>query len=119
MFEDLLRTYAPQVLGALLRLREQLAAGTHHSSFMVIRLMLPPFTRYEAKKQEFAPFNRLAAPQPEMRDDVLFILRAAEEAELVDDHRVDQVGLGRRQDRHRLAARAGHREQRLAQPLPE
>lgn len=65
-------------------LREQLAAGRHLSDFMVVRLMLPPFTRYEAKKQEFAPFNRLSAPQPEMRDDVDFILRAAEEADCDD-----------------------------------
>jgi uncharacterized protein YecE (DUF72 family) len=69
---------------AMPSLREQLAAGTHHSSFMVVRLMLPPFTRYEAKKEEYKPFNRLVAPQETMREDVDFILRAAEEADCDD-----------------------------------
>lgn len=61
-------------------LSAQLRAGSHVSSFMVMRLMLPPFARYEDKKVAFAPFDRIAAPQPEMRDDVLAILAAAEEA---------------------------------------
>jgi uncharacterized protein YecE (DUF72 family) len=69
---------------AMPSLGEQLAAGTHQSAFMVVRLMLPPFTRYEVKKQELAPFNRLAAPQPAMRDDVELILRAAKEADCED-----------------------------------
>lgn len=69
---------------AMPSLREQLAAGKHHSAFMVVRLMLPPFTRYEAKKQELAPFDRLVAPQPSMREDVEFLLRAAEEADCED-----------------------------------
>lgn len=69
---------------AMPSLRAQLAAGKHIADFMVVRLMLPPFTRYEAKKEEFKPFNRLAAPQPEMREDVAFILRAAEEADCED-----------------------------------
>lgn len=60
-------------------LRAQLAAGRHISSFLVMRLMLPPFTRYEDKRAAFAPFDRIALPQPEMRDDVVHILRAAEE----------------------------------------
>ncbi len=69
---------------AMPSLRTQLSAGKHVSSFMVVRLMLPPFTRYEAKKAEFAPFDRIAVPQPEMREDVLHILRAAEEADCED-----------------------------------
>jgi len=69
---------------AMPSLREQLTAGKHVSSFMVMRLMLPPFQRYEAKKEEYFPFNRLVAPQEEMRDDVADILRAAEEADCED-----------------------------------
>lgn len=69
---------------AMPSLRTQLAAGKHVSSFMVVRLMLPPFTRYDSKKQEFAPYSRLVAPQEEMREDVLHILRAAEEADCED-----------------------------------
>lgn len=69
---------------AMPSLRTQLSIGTHASSFMVMRLMLPPFTRYEAKKAEFAPFDRIVEPQPEMREDVLHILEAAEEADCDD-----------------------------------
>lgn len=69
---------------AMPSLRTQLGVGKHVSSFMVMRLMLPPFTRYETKKAELAPFDRVVEPQPEMRDDVLHILRAAEEADCDD-----------------------------------
>src|SRR6185295_7066090 len=69
---------------AMPSLREQLTAGKHVGTFMVMRLMLPPFQRYEAKREEYAPFNRLVAPQEEMRDDVEHILRAAEEADCED-----------------------------------
>ena len=58
--------------------------GRLSSRFVVARLMLPPFMRYEDKKAEFSPFDRLVAPQPDMRDDVLEILRAAEEADCED-----------------------------------
>jgi uncharacterized protein YecE (DUF72 family) len=50
------------------------------SPFVIARLMLPPFTRYADKKAEYAPFDRLVTPQPEMQDDVLLLLRAALEA---------------------------------------
>jgi uncharacterized protein YecE (DUF72 family) len=66
---------------AMPSLRAQLARhGKLSSLFLVSRLMLPPFMRYEEKKAEFAPFDRLVAPQPDMRDDVMALLRAAEEA---------------------------------------
>jgi len=66
---------------AMPSLRVQLARhGRLSSRVLVARLMLPPFTRYADKKAEYAPFDRLVAPQPDMRDDVLELLRAAEEA---------------------------------------
>jgi uncharacterized protein YecE (DUF72 family) len=79
---------------AMPSLRMQLAAGRAAGAaggsraigarFTVARLMLPPFTRYAAKKAEFAPFDRLAAPQPEMRDDLMDVLRAAAAADVED-----------------------------------
>lgn len=45
--------------------------------FVVARLMLPRFTRYEAKKALFSPFDRVVEVQPEMRDDLVALLRAA------------------------------------------
>jgi hypothetical protein len=63
-------------------LRAQLArhGALASSPFVIARLMLPPFTRYAEKKAEYAPFDRLVAPQPDMQDDVLLLLRAALEA---------------------------------------
>jgi uncharacterized protein YecE (DUF72 family) len=70
---------------AMPSLRAQLAShGKITSPFVVARLMLPPFMRYAEKKAEYAPFNRLVAPQSDMRDDVLDILRAAAEADVSD-----------------------------------
>jgi uncharacterized protein YecE (DUF72 family) len=70
---------------AMPSLRAQLARhGKLSSRFLVSRLMLPPFMRYEDKKAEYAPFDRVVAPQPDMRDDVLMLLRAAEEADCTD-----------------------------------
>jgi uncharacterized protein YecE (DUF72 family) len=63
---------------AMPSIRAQLARhGKLSSSFVIARLMLPPFTRYEDKKAEYAPFDRLVAPQSDMRDDVLELLRLA------------------------------------------
>lgn len=65
---------------AMPSLRVQLARPRAMSTrFVVTRLMLPPYSRYELKMSEFAPFDRLAEVQPEMRDDVLYLLRAAAE----------------------------------------
>jgi uncharacterized protein YecE (DUF72 family) len=46
-------------------------------SLMVIRLLLPPGTRYEELKEAYAPFDRLVAPQAAMRQDVISLVRAA------------------------------------------
>jgi uncharacterized protein YecE (DUF72 family) len=70
---------------AMPSLRSQLArVGAFPSRTLVARLMLPPFMRYADKKAEYAPFDRLVATQPDMRDDVLALLRAAEEADCSD-----------------------------------
>jgi len=61
-------------------LRDQLRAKAITAPFTVVRLMLPPYTRYASRKVDFAPFDKLAEPQPEMREDVVAILRAAAEA---------------------------------------
>lgn len=61
-------------------LRDQLRAKPMTGPFTVIRLMLPPYTRYASRKADLAPFDKLAEPQPEMREDVVAILRAAAEA---------------------------------------
>jgi uncharacterized protein YecE (DUF72 family) len=65
---------------AMPSLREQLRARAIAAPFTVVRLMLPPYTRYASRKADFAPFDKLAEPQPEMREDVVDILRAAAEA---------------------------------------
>lgn len=51
--------------------------GSLTTDFVVSRLMLPPFVRYEDQKAAFEPFDRIQLPQPEMRADVLDLLRAA------------------------------------------
>ncbi|HQY63303.1 MAG: DUF72 domain-containing protein [Myxococcales bacterium] len=59
-------------------LRRQLAvAGVAAAPFFVVRLMLPPFTRYDVRRADLAPFDRLVDPQHDARDDVLAIVRAA------------------------------------------
>ena len=62
---------------AMPSLRSQLAKQALTAPFTVVRLMLPPYTRYALRKAAFAPFDKLVEPQPEMRDDVIEILRAA------------------------------------------
>lgn len=70
---------------AMPSLRKQLVShGKIASPFVVVRLMLPPFMRYAEKKAEYAPFNKRVAPQSDMHDDVLNILRAAAEANVGD-----------------------------------
>jgi uncharacterized protein YecE (DUF72 family) len=64
---------------AMPSLREQLRLGALGAPFAVVRLMLPPFTRYTARKFDFAPFDRIVQPAPEMREDVVTILRAMAE----------------------------------------
>ena len=64
---------------AMPSLRVQLTKRALTAPFTVVRLMLPPYTRYAARKAGFAPFDKLVEPQPEMRADVIDILRAAVE----------------------------------------
>jgi uncharacterized protein YecE (DUF72 family) len=55
-----------------------LLAGTP----LVVRLLLPPGQRYADLKEAYAPFDRLVAPQPEMRQDVVTLVRAALDRDL-------------------------------------
>lgn len=45
--------------------------------FLLVRLLLPPGARYEAQKDAFEPFDRLHAPDPAMRREVVALCRAA------------------------------------------
>lgn len=59
-------------------LGQQLALpGVLTAPFMVARLSLTPENRYEAQKQRFKPFNRIAIVDEEMRADVVALARAA------------------------------------------
>ena len=59
-------------------LQEQLAIpGILTGSANVIRLLLPPGARYDDLKKAYAPFDRIVAPQTQMRRDVVDIVRRA------------------------------------------
>jgi uncharacterized protein YecE (DUF72 family) len=47
--------------------------------FAVVRLLLPPNTFYEGRRDELWPFDRVSSPQPRMREQVLDLLRRAVE----------------------------------------
>lgn len=47
------------------------------SSIAVARLMLRPGTRYEARKREFQPFDRIVDPNPGMRAEVVDLAKIA------------------------------------------
>jgi uncharacterized protein YecE (DUF72 family) len=51
--------------------------GLLEGPLVVARLLLPPGKRYADLKEEYAPFDRLVAPRPEMRHDVVTLIRAA------------------------------------------
>jgi len=51
--------------------------GLLAGSPVVARLLLPPGKRYADLKEAYAPFDRLVAPQPEMRQEVAALARAA------------------------------------------
>lgn len=53
---------------------------------LVIRLMLPPGTRYEDLKGAYRPFDRVVAPQPEMRAQVAEIAQDALAAGVPEVH---------------------------------
>jgi uncharacterized protein YecE (DUF72 family) len=52
--------------------RSHVPIGT--SPFVVVRLLLRPGTRYEARKAAFAPFDRVVDADEQMRTDVLALL---------------------------------------------
>jgi uncharacterized protein YecE (DUF72 family) len=57
--------------------QEQAAAAPIETApFAVIRLLLAPGTRYNDRREEFAPFDRIVAPDPEMRRQVVALARA-------------------------------------------
>ena len=49
---------------------------------LVVRLLLPPGQRYAELKDAYAPFDRLVEPQPQMRQDVVRLVRASLERDL-------------------------------------
>jgi len=51
--------------------------GLLEGGLLVVRLLLPPGARYADLKEAYAPFDRLVAPQSEMRQDVVRLVRAA------------------------------------------
>jgi uncharacterized protein YecE (DUF72 family) len=58
---------------------EQLAIpGVLTAPFVVSRLLIPPGQRYEARKRELAPFDRIVDVQEKMRDDVAKLAAACE-----------------------------------------
>lgn len=64
-------------------LAEQLRVeGLLEGSLLVVRLLLPPGARYADLKEAYAPFDRLVAPQPEMRQDLVRLVRAALERDM-------------------------------------
>jgi uncharacterized protein YecE (DUF72 family) len=57
---------------------EQLAIpGIFTAGFVVLRLLIPPGQRYAAKKAEYAPFDRIVAPEPGLYEDVAAVIEAA------------------------------------------
>ncbi|MGB5416743.1 MAG: DUF72 domain-containing protein, partial [Polyangiales bacterium] len=56
--------------------------GLLEATPLVVRLLLPPGQRYADLKEAYAPFDRLVAPQLEMRQDVVRLVRAALEREI-------------------------------------
>ena len=59
-------------------LGEQLKrTGGWVGSPLVVRLMIPPGKRYGELAAAFAPYDRMQAPQPEMRNDLVRLVRAA------------------------------------------
>jgi uncharacterized protein YecE (DUF72 family) len=51
--------------------------GLESVGFGVVRLLLPPGARYDELKSAYAPFDRLVAPQPEMRKETVELIDAS------------------------------------------
>jgi uncharacterized protein YecE (DUF72 family) len=60
-------------------LAEQAEAVPAAAAFVVIRLLLPPSTRYEERRAALAPFDRIRDPDLEMRRQVAGLARRAAE----------------------------------------
>jgi uncharacterized protein YecE (DUF72 family) len=45
--------------------------------FVVVRLLLRPGTRYDERREDFQPFDRIVDPNPEMRRQTVALARAA------------------------------------------
>lgn len=59
-------------------LRDQLEVpGLLNGQVAVSRLLLPPGTDYAELRDAFSPFDRVVSPQPEMREDVVEMIRRA------------------------------------------
>lgn len=56
--------------------------GLLEGALLVVRLLLPPGQRYADLKEAYAPFDRLVAPQLDMRQDVARLVRAALERDM-------------------------------------
>ena len=54
---------------------QERAIPLSHAGFTVLRLMLPPGTTYDGRRENFRPFDRLHEPQLEMRRQVADIAR--------------------------------------------
>jgi uncharacterized protein YecE (DUF72 family) len=50
--------------------------------FALVRLLLPPGSTYEGRREELRPFDRISSPQPEMRRQILDLLRLAVERQI-------------------------------------
>lgn len=57
-------------------------AAPASASFVVIRLLLPPGTRYGERRDALAPFTRLSDPDEEMRRQVVSLVRSASDARI-------------------------------------
>lgn len=53
------------------------AVAPEEMPHVIVRLVIPPGSRYEERKQRFAPFDRVQEPAPEMRAEVVTLLRRA------------------------------------------
>lgn len=55
--------------------QQERAIPLSHAAFAVLRLMLPPGTTYDGRRENFRPFDRLHEPHTEMRRQVTEIAR--------------------------------------------
>jgi uncharacterized protein YecE (DUF72 family) len=56
---------------------QSVTVPVENAPFLMIRLLMAPGTRYEDRRDEMRPFNRLSAPDPSMRDEVVALTNQA------------------------------------------